>query len=127
MGKRNRSGQWKIRWFVLKDKLLQYYKVRLGRAPAEDPGRAPATPTLWSATTPLLLSGGAARWQGTSCRGFINLEGASIADDSKASKGNVFKLVVPNRTYYLNVDDIKDFQDWCEAFEFVAGELVRAP
>jgi hypothetical protein len=27
MGKRNRSGQWKVRWFVLKDKLLQYYKV----------------------------------------------------------------------------------------------------
>ena len=30
MGKRNRSGQWKIRWFVLKDKLLQYYKVVVG-------------------------------------------------------------------------------------------------
>ena len=28
MGKRNRSGVWKVRWFVLKDKLLQYYKVR---------------------------------------------------------------------------------------------------
>jgi len=29
MGKRNQAGVWKVRWFVLKDKLLQYYKVRL--------------------------------------------------------------------------------------------------
>ena len=61
------------------------------------------------------------------CKGFVNLEGAIITDDSKSGKGNVFKVVVPNRTYYLNVDDPKDFAEWCEAFEFVAGPSPHCP
>ena len=69
---------------------------------------------------------GARELQGTVCKGFVNLEGAIITDDSKSGKGNVFKVVVPNRTYYLNVDDPKDFAEWCEAFEFVAGPFHMA-
>jgi hypothetical protein len=51
----------------------------------------------------------------------VNLDGAALADDTRAVKPYTFRLTVPGRTYWLCVDDRKDFQDWCEAFEFVAG------
>lgn len=35
----------------------------------------------------------------------------------------MFRLTVPNRVYMLSVDDPKEFADWCEAFEFVAGAV----
>jgi len=43
MGKRNQAGVWKVRWFVLKDKLLQYYKVRAFFMPRRNAGRTPPT------------------------------------------------------------------------------------
>jgi len=65
--------------------------------------------------------------QNLKCKQIINLEGSQILDKSKSGKLFRFKIISGPKTFFLICDSQEDFEDWCEAFQYVAGVEISKP
>lgn len=98
-GNVNKSLQHRL--FVLRDKILYYYRVASKKQ-----------------ETSLANSN-------YEYAGMINLEGCRIFGDQKqGKKAWIFRIVTPSRVYVISTDDADEWHDWRDAFEYISGIVV---
>ena len=94
----------KYRLFVLRDKILYYYKL------SKDTG-----------SNQLSLNNTRYKYAG-----MINLEGCKIYMDRKSGrKSHIFRIVTPSRVYLICTTHREEWEDWKDAFEYIAGIMVE--
>eukprot|EP00158_Paraphelidium_tribonemae_P009460 Partr_v1_DN28873_c0_g1_i1_m33154 len=93
----------KYRLFVLRDKILYYYKLAC------------------ESSDDLQLSNTSYKYAG-----MINLEGSRIFSDNKeGKKAFIFRIVTPARVYLLSTNHQEEWEDWKDAFEYIGGVFVE--
>lgn len=103
----------RYRLFVLRDKVLYYYK------PTSTSSSATTTTTAKTLTN-----------TNYTFAGYINIEGGRVYGEHKIAPNrkhpaHVFRIVTPGRVYVLSTGEEDEWQDWREAFEFISGVVVE--
>jgi hypothetical protein len=103
--KGNVNKAMKLRLFVLRDKILYYYRQ--------------TTNTKITSTNRITNSN-------FQYAGMMNLEGCRIFGDRKrGKKAHLFRIVTPSRVYVVSTNDVNEWNDWHDAFEFICGIVVE--
>lgn len=128
-GSYNRSLKYRL--FVLRNKILYYYKMSSARGRNGGGGGTSSLPRTNSSAINVSGCSGSVGGGGFGhslqqsnyvFAGLINLEGCKMYTDRKRGKKSfIIRVVAPAKSYLICTDDREEYQDWLDAFEFICG------